>query len=440
MNLSEFLTDLLARFEKEEVDYCILRNYERLPNDNTGKDIDILIRRSSLNRAIGCIKSTKNIRITGFTQRQNMTALYIYGVQWGNNRNAIKIDLISARTWKGFHYLPVETVLEYTESKDPEQPIIRSPAPHHEAIISLFGHYLSTGSIKQKYAKEIRRIFTQHADQVRNELSPYLGKRITDQLAISIEKNNQEALKRLRRKVVFALIIKNIGSKPLESLFGYIKHSFTEFILLGRNCNSLVFAFLGPDGAGKSTLIEQVSNKLDDTASNIKLVHLKPTYLFKGRIAQRGIVTDPHQKEPRSKIVSVLKLIFWICELWVDRFFNREKNYSIKIYDRYFDDVSIDPIRYRYSAGIKFAQLCQRLIPKPDLYFICIAPTEVIQERKQEVPEHETRRQLEAYKALADNHQKIIIDNSGSMEVATEKCLESALSIMERRTLARISI
>ena len=94
---------------------------------------------------------------------------------------------------------------------------------------------------------------------------------------------------------------------------------------------------------------------------------------------------------------------------------------SLIIFDRYYDDVLVDPRRYRYGGGIFFAKIMRFFIPKPELYFVLIANENVIYKRKQEIEIHELERQVNEYKKLCDNKRYIFIDvNRDVYEIINE--------------------
>ena len=53
------VADFLSTLEAEHVDYAVLRNYEDLPD--VGNDLDIVVRKKSLNRIIDMLKYSTDI-------------------------------------------------------------------------------------------------------------------------------------------------------------------------------------------------------------------------------------------------------------------------------------------------------------------------------------------------------------------------------------------
>jgi thymidylate kinase len=154
---------------------------------------------------------------------------------------------------------------------------------------------------------------------------------------------------------------------------------------------------LGPDGAGKSSVINGLMGKLKFERRTVKMRHLKPRYVARFRGQQEVIVVDPHGKGPRGAFLSVVKIVTWVFEEWYFTIFH-EKRRMLLICDRYYHDLLVDPKRYRFGAPMWSARLIGKLMPQPRLWILLDAPAEILQARKQEVRPEETARQCQAYR------------------------------------------
>jgi thymidylate kinase len=143
--------------------------------------------------------------------------------------------------------------------------------------------------------------------------------------------------------------------------------------------------------------------------------HLKPRLvnLRPGEVVT--IVVDPHGKPPRSALISLAKILVWLFEEWYANLFLEEIE-TLLICDRYYHDLLVDPIRYRYGGPLWAARLVGMLMPQPRLWVLLDAPAEVLQTRKQEVSMKETARQREAYLAFVQNQKNhAVVDASKSL-------------------------
>jgi thymidylate kinase len=83
------------------------------------------------------------------------------------------------------------------------------------------------------------------------------------------------------------------------------------------------------------------------------------------------------------------------------------------VFDRYYHDLLVDPIRYRYGGPMWLAKFLGRFIPPPDLLFLVLdAGEEVIFSRKREVPPEELRRQREGYRQFTLGAQRATLVNT----------------------------
>lgn len=184
--------------------------------------------------------------------------------------------------------------------------------------------------------------------------------------------------------------------------------------------SSLVIGFLGPDGSGKSTIIDGLKNQ-SFPFSRIEHFHLKPIY--KKNIADK-IVKNPHQHKTYSPLKSYIKLIFLFFQYnigWLKNILPLKNKSSLVIFDRYYDDILVDYKRYRYGGGSFAANFIRLFIPKPDIYFILTADAYIINKRKQEVSLEELKRQIKTYRNLADNSRYINIDaNKDPSEIVSK--------------------
>ena len=55
------------------------------------------------------------------------------------------------------------------------------------------------------------------------------------------------------------------------------------------------------------------------------------------------------------------------------------------MFDRYYDDMLVDPLRYRYGAPKWTIQLNRGAIPRPDLFLFIDVPENELIRRKNEV-------------------------------------------------------
>jgi thymidylate kinase len=435
MKLNEFVASFFGALEAQGIRFCILRNYEGLPQSNIGRDIDVLIADQDADTAFDILKSVCRVRITGYIKRSYVRAIFIEGVELSDQR-ALEIDLVTRFAWKGLDYIDVDDVLASTLVPLGKPSYIRVPQSVHEAIISFFSSFLLCGFIKERYADQVRGTFAAHRDTIAQLLTSRFGKYEVGRLiSCIIQRDDPGALALLpilKRNLIRNAVRKNL----LGSALDVSRHIIMEISVRYSSRTRYRICLLGPDGAGKSTLLEEATPILASLCSELQVKHLKPTLFGRSRIAARGVVTEPHKLPNRGVLCSTIKIFTWLLEARVSALLSPSKSFTIEIYDRYFFDILVDPRRYRYGGSMQAARLVSSLIPAPDLIVILDAPAEVVQKRKQEVSRAETERQLMEYRALAKSlRNAALVDASQPINIITEEFVDLAVHSMSRRCL-----
>jgi thymidylate kinase len=164
--------------------------------------------------------------------------------------------------------------------------------------------------------------------------------------------------------------------------------------------------------------------KLNSQEDIAEMRHLKPRIVLRRRGEGVTINPDPHGQTPRSALTSIAKIFVWLLEEWFAALFLNKRK-TLLICDRYYHDLLIDPIRYRYGGPMWLARLIGKLMPQPGLWVLLDAPAEVLQARKQEVSFNETVRQRQEYMTFVRTQRKhVIMDASQPLDkvIADAEC------------------
>ncbi len=195
-----------------------------------------------------------------------------------------------------------------------------------------------------------------------------------------------------------------------------------------RRPAGLHLVLLGSDGSGKSTLLELIGPLLERPLFRRQLVfHFRPK-VFE---ADKNVapVTDPHGKPPRSRSAGLAKLFYYFADHlagYFGRVLPAKVRNELIIFCRSFDDLLIDPRRYRLHNAGWLARLLAWVLPRADLTFVLDGEPEQLHARKPELSLEELRRQRMALKRLAANRPQHVLVSSAQPpeEVAREVCRE----------------
>jgi thymidylate kinase len=202
-------------------------------------------------------------------------------------------------------------------------------------------------------------------------------------------------------------------------------------------------AVLGPDGSGKSTIIRQVTQRARPAFRRIAIFHFRPNVFTRPRVVVDK-VADPQRLPPYCWPVSIAKILYYVADAIAGHLiFTRPAvtRSTLMVADRYYHDLLVDPRRYRYGGPKWLANVASALVPAPSLWFVMDAPVEVIQARKCEVPSSETRRQIDAYRTMANQLKRArLIRTDQSIESAAAEMVEAILGYMAARTRKRLRL
>jgi thymidylate kinase len=233
---------------------------------------------------------------------------------------------------------------------------------------------------------------------------------------------------------------KELISKKTKNIMDLVR----EFLRLSDRATrptGVMLGFLGPDGVGKSSVIEGVERQIGPAFRKQARFHLRPHF---GKPQGTSVtVEDPHSGQPRGLSGSMAKLALWWLDYvsgYVRGVYPKLIRSTLVVFDRYADDLAVDPKRYRYGGPLWMARLLGRTVPRPDLMFVLVADPEIIQARKAEVPLAETSRQVEEYRKLAQRKGVILVDAGRPLEEVVSNIVEETLTWMEKRTHKRLGL
>ncbi len=205
--------------------------------------------------------------------------------------------------------------------------------------------------------------------------------------------------------------------------------------IVGRTLRptGLVVHITAPDGAGKSTLADQLEKQATRGGPFRRFAryHHRPGLLPPpARLLHRAPSSGemPHGKAPSGQAGSLLRLGYlWLDTLigWAPKIGVPQMRSALVLVERGWLDLAVDPARYRLSSSAAVTRFLGRFLPKPSMVLLLEAPAEVLIGRKPELDEAEITRQFEAWRRQSDSNRFFSIDASRSEEAVSKQALDS---------------
>jgi thymidylate kinase len=200
----------------------------------------------------------------------------------------------------------------------------------------------------------------------------------------------------------------------------------------------LVVAVLGPDGSGKSTVIEHLCTELAPAFRSVQRCHLRPRW---GGGGSAVAATDPHGQPPRGWAASSAKVAFFLLDYWIGwatRIQPAKVRSSLVVFDRYFHDMLADPVRYRLPPGFPLARWVAPLVPQPDVWIVLQAEPQVLVSRKGEITLEAAEQLTGRYRELARQLGAVVVDSGGDRAQTVADVLAPLLGFLAERQRRRV--
>ena len=252
------------------------------------------------------------------------------------------------------------------------------------------------------------------------------------------------------------LALRAIGSNMIHHPFGLIIDvacflwTFISNYL--RSHTGFSIGFTGPDGSGKTTVIDLMIDNLGDVFRKAHACfHFRPTLFGNlGEVAHSAGVkksvdrnySEPHRGGKTGTLNSLARLLYYSTD-YICGYFLRVKTVTritrLAIFDRYYTDIICDSRRSRIYLPVKFLYWFGRLfIPSLDYNILLTASTDAIMARKQELDREGIESINRKIDYLADKRGYYKILNDGTPQETVAKILRLVFERQHRRNMKRL--
>ena len=430
----ELFRDVVLALKQAGHELRIIHGYANFP-EYIGSDVDAAsLEPTKIPHILARRNSGDPITTVQVIQHETSAFYYILYRDCGGHPVFLALDVCSDYQRDGRVFFGSDELLE-----NPRRfKFFDVPSPEIE-----FAHYtikkVLKGSLDREQSLRLEQLYSENPVGCNLQLGRFFPPKEAKLVAEAARTGNWDLVSARIPSLRRSLLSMQGRQRPLQVL-GYWLGTLQRAVKRIMQPTGLAIVFLGPDGSGKSSVIDRVERDLAPAFRRTAQYRLRPSRRKSGGTP----VTDPHGRPLRGTASSLAKLAFWSVDYtlgYAGHTFPQLVRSTFILFDRYYQDLLVDPKRYRYAGPMFLARLVNRIIPNPHLFVVLDAPSEVLYARKQEISFEEAVRQRDGYLKLVRNLPNgHVVDASKPLDEVVAETEEIILSHMAARTARRLKL
>ena len=383
-------------------------------------------------RVIICAKHGQ--RLTCLTARGNAVP--------GEEDGFLELDVHTSLTAGGIPFARLGELLTRSEVVDGVRRLNSTDATVTTYLEGLLAH----GEPKERYQAEFRAALARDPDRARRLVVAAVGHRLGEGVLRGDE--NAPSFRELRRVLRRRALVTRPGAT-----FRVMLSKVRDLAAAYRRPPGRMWTFSGPDGAGKSSVIEAleplVARRL---LLGVRRFHSRPFLI--PRLSK--VVPMPRERsekilrerlyEPRigvlkSAVRLLVTLADYVLGYWV-KVRPRLCRGELVIFDRYMQDLLVDPRLRGIALPQCVLDAAARLVPKGEVHVYVVVDAETLVQRKGELTLTEAQHQLDRYAALAatDARGLLLDSRTAAPETLAERLAARLLTGRPAAGVAQTSV
>jgi thymidylate kinase len=431
-NPGRILSKVFAALDLAGISYCVLHGYEHFPND-IKSDVDCLIDANVSARELLRLLHENRLDIGADVVHCRGHYIVLAGKGSDGSHCFLTLDFAADCDLQGVRYFDGSEILATRRRHG----IFWIPAPDLEFAAYLV-RTISRGSLNDQRAGRLSNIYRQDPEGCANQIARFCIPEHKTIITAAAQFGHWDAVRAQLASFNTRMRSRAIRRRPIRFVANKLR-AWADRVTRMFRPDGISVAFLGPDGAGKSSVISALPSRLTPVFARHDCWGFAPGILNAFRSGERA-TDQPHALKSRSLPVSLLRLGYWFGYHTYSYLNFRLvlARSTLLLHDRSFIDILVDQKRYRYGGPVWMLRLVWRLAPKPDLVILLDASPEILQRRKQEVSYEVTVRQRQAYVALVGAMPSgRVIDAGAPLAQVVESVTEVILEHLRKRLLRR---
>lgn len=427
----------IIQFLNQKADYAVLRNFEGLPDKNKSRDIDIIITKASFKKIkeelVDLIDRSGWKIITYLNSDRLIT--YVCAINEENRTEIVQWDFfINTSVW-GTLLMDASEFLQYRKFNG---------FLYYVGIECQFlDKYLYNRAVGSSYPDKYRET------KAKAEFLPAVEAKVSELYGITTV---AECDKVNSRKLLMRAVIANFKRNPFDFCRNVSRFLYT--FVKNYVCSNTGFSigFTGPDGSGKTTVIDRTIERLGDVFRKAHAYyHFRPMLFGNlGEVAHSaGLKKEvdreydkPHRGGRTNAVSSFVRLLYYSVD-YILGYFARVKTVTritrLVIFDRYYTDIICDSRRSRIYLNPRFLYWFGKLfIPSLDYNILLTASSETILARKRELDEAGIRAINGKIDYLATKKGYLKVLNESTPDAAVTEILNYIFENQHKKNLKRL--
>lgn len=430
----QMFLDFCALLEAQRIAYVILHGYLGYP-DRIDSDVDFQVSAADFDRlpalfaSQGCIPGATLVQVL---RHEASSCYYVFARQVGAKLAYLHADAVAdyrlkARLW-----------MRSTVALDSRRKATRGfwiPSPAVEFEYYFIKRLVDKASVEEQHVRAFARNCAEDPEGCLGVLNRFLPAELVDATHSAIQRCDvawwSRECQRLRAFVV--------ASAPQESAAERLCSRLNEVRRVALRIvrpAGLVVGVLGPDGSGKTTMVEHLEREVAPAFRRVRRFHFRPWF---GKPGGR-VVSDPHAQPPRTWLVGLVKTWMYIVDYWlgwVSLVMPAKIRSTLVLFDRYYHDSVVDSARYRLPRYFGPSRWFAFLVPQPDMWLVLHASPATLIDRKGELDYDTANVLAESYRALCRRLPNAsLIDTEQELESALGDVVKTVRLVLEQRVAA----
>ncbi|MCH2230192.1 MAG: hypothetical protein MK105_07585 [Crocinitomicaceae bacterium] len=391
----------LVHTELKKVPHAFLKlNKNQLSELSEISDLDVAIQKKDVDQIINYCNQSPLAKKVKIRRLSFMSVIEVFF----NDDSYLSIDLIHKFKCKSLELISAKSLIRTSYNNGYN---VNIPSIPFDLEYAFLFYHLNGANIPEKYYQYYRvKNYTERTKAIEKINTKY-DLNITSFFQFCFGTYNRKKLKKIIKSK------QSIKRKFINRL-EYLKDTTKRII----KSKGFVITFSGVDGVGKSTIIDNVKTKLQNKyRKEVVLLRHRPGilpilssfYHGKEKAEKIASVNLPRQGKNKNLLSSLIRFSYYFTDYIFGQtyiYFKYIIRGKIVLYDRYYFDFIVDPIRTNIRLNKRFTRALYKLIYKPKFNFLLWNTSEEVFSRKKELGIKTIESLNLSYKNLFDNLNK----------------------------------